>query len=191
MPFQCWSSSSTLRDQQHHKKITRHRWHSLHSRTSGDGRRPDGVTSFSLKGSKALALDATCNDSFSASNLCSTILKTGSASSSAEDLNRRKYYQLVADYEFVPVAVETLGIIGSAGCSLLSDIGRRILRATNEPSQMSYILQQISVAIIRGNTLAMTASSRKYAQELVERHCHSKLRCIVLFYDHDNSNYLI
>ena len=34
MPFQCWSISSTLRDQQHHKKITRHCWPSLHSRTT-------------------------------------------------------------------------------------------------------------------------------------------------------------
>ena len=49
-------------------------------------------------------------------------------------------------------------------------IGRRILRATNDPRQMSYIFQQISVAIIRGNALAITASSRKYVQELVERH---------------------
>ena len=99
-----------------------------------------------------------------------TILNPGSASSAAEDLKRRKYPQLVADFEFVPVAVETSGIIGSAGCSLLTDIGRRISRATNDPHQMSYIFQQISVAIIRGNALAITASSRKYVQELVERH---------------------
>ena len=50
------------------------------------------------------------------------------------------------------------------------DIDRHIPRATNDPHQMSYIFQQISVAIIRGNALAITASSRKYAQELVERH---------------------
>ena len=56
----------------------------------------------------------------------------------------------------------------SAGCSLLSDIDRRISRATNDPRQVSYIFQQISVAIIRGNALAITASSRKYVQELVE-----------------------
>ena len=136
----------------------------------GDGRRPDGVTSFPFKGGKALAWDATCTDSFSASNLYSTILNPGSASSAAEDLKRRKYPQLVADFEFVPVAVETSGIIGSAGCSLLTDIGRRISRATNDPRQVSYIFQQISVAIIRGNALAITASSRKYVQELVERH---------------------
>ena len=134
-----------------------------------DGRRPDGVTSFSFKGGKALAWDATCTDSFSTSHLCSTILNPGSESSAAEDLKRRKYSQLVADFEFVPVAVETSGIIGSAGCSLLTDIGRRITRATNDLRKMSYIFQQISVAIIRGNAQAMTASSRKYGQELVQR----------------------
>ena len=136
----------------------------------GDGRRPDGVTSFPFKGGKALAWDATCTDSFSASNLYSTILNPGSASRAAEDLKRQKYPQLVADFEFVPVAVVTSGIIGSAGCSLLTDIGRRILSSTNDPRQVSYIFQQISVAIIRGNALAITASSRKYVQELVERH---------------------
>ena len=134
----------------------------------GDGRRPDGVTSFPFKGGKAFAWDATCTDSFSTSNLYSTILNPGSASSAVEDLKRQKYSQLVADFEFDPVAVETSGIIGSAGCSLLTDIGRCILRAINDPRQMSYF-QQISVAIIRGNILAMTASSRRYAQELVER----------------------
>ena len=121
----------------------------------GDGRRPDGVTSFPFKGGKALAWDATCTDSFSASNLYSTILNPGSASSATEDLKRQKYPQLVADFEFVPVAVETSGIIGSAGCSLLADVGCRISRATNDPRQVSYIFQQISVAIIRGNALAI------------------------------------
>ena len=67
---------------------------------------------------------------------------------SAEDMKRRKYSQIVADFEFVPVAVETSGIIGKAGCSLVADIGRCISRATNDPRQMSYIFQQISVALI-------------------------------------------
>ena len=120
----------------------------------GDGKRPDEVTPFLLKGGKALAWDATCTDSFSASNLYSTVLNAGSAPSAAEDLKRRKYYQLVADFEFVPVAVETSGIIGSAGCSTIIDIGCRTSRATNDPRHMSYIFQQIS-SIIRGNALAI------------------------------------
>ena len=80
----------------------------------GDSRRPDGMTSFPFKGGKALAWDATCTDSFSTSNLYFTILNAGSASSADKYLNRQKYSQLVADFEFVPVAVETSGIIGSA-----------------------------------------------------------------------------
>ena len=84
----------------------------------GYGRRPDGVTSFPFKCGKALAWDATCTDSFSASNLYSTILNPGSESSAAEYMKRQKYSQLMADFVFVPVAVETSGIIGSAGCCI-------------------------------------------------------------------------
>ena len=101
----------------------------------GDGRRPDEVTLFPFKGGKAMAWDATCTDSFSTSDLYSTIHNPGSASNAAEHLKRLKYSQLVADFEFVPVAVETSGIIGSAGCSLLTGIGFRILRATNDPAR--------------------------------------------------------
>ena len=99
----------------------------------GDGRRPYKVASFPFKGGKAMAWDATSTDSFSASNLYSTILNPGSASIAAEDLKRRKYSQLVADIEFAPVAVEPSVIIESAGCSLLTEIGSRISRATNDP----------------------------------------------------------
>ena len=133
----------------------------------GDSRRPDGVTYFSFKGGKALAWDATCTDSFSTSNLFSAILNPGSASSAAENLKRRKYSLLVAEFEFVLIAVETSGISGSAECFLLADIGCRISKVTNDPRQMSCIFQQISFAIIRGNALPITASSRRYAQELV------------------------
>ena len=98
-----------------------------------DGRIPDEVTSFALICGKALAWDSNSTDSFSASNPHITILNPESASGAAEDLKRRKYPQLVADFEFVPVTVETSGIIGSAGCSLQTDIGRRISRATNDP----------------------------------------------------------
>ena len=104
----------------------------------GDGRRPDGVTSFPFKGGKAFAWDTSCTDLFSTSNLCFIILNPCSASSAAEDLKRRKCSQLVADFEFVSVAVETSGIQSSAGCSLLADNGRRISRATNDPRQISF-----------------------------------------------------
>ena len=93
-----------MRNQQHHHNVT-------------------AVTAFPFKGGKALAWDATCTDSFSASILYATILNLGSASSAAKNLMSGKYYELVADVEFVPVVVETSEIIKSVGCSLLSEIG--------------------------------------------------------------------
>ena len=134
------------------------------------------MTSFPFKVGKALAWDATSTDS-STSSLCSTILYTGSASSAAEDLKRRKYSQRVADFEFVPVAVETSGIIGSAGCSLLTDIGRRILRATNHLRQMSYIFQRISVVIFRCNAQAIVDRSFSFASSSVWNSIPNDVRC--------------
>ena len=101
--------------------------------------------------------------SFSASNLFSTILSPGSASSATEDLKRRKYSQLVADFEYVPMAVEISVIIVPDGCSLLTEIGRSISRAANDPRQTSCIFQQISVAIIKGIALSMLSSLKRYA----------------------------
>ena len=69
----------------------------------GDYRRPDRVTSYHFKGGKTLDMNATCTDSFSTRILYSTIFNPGSASSAAEDLQRRKYSQLVADFEIVPL----------------------------------------------------------------------------------------
>ena len=79
----------------------------------GNGIRPVGVTSFPFKAGKTLAWDATCSDSFSASNLYTTIWNPGSAYGAADYLKRCKYSQNVADVEFVLVAVEMSASIGS------------------------------------------------------------------------------
>ena len=118
VPFQCYPISPTRRDQQHRRKITGNRWPSLHSRTdrsrSGERLKTRWITSLPFKGGKALAWDATCSDSHTASNPYSAILNHGSASIAAEDLKRRKFYQHVADTELVPVAAKTTGIKRSA-----------------------------------------------------------------------------
>ena len=148
MPFQCWSIYPTLRDQPHQKRSLYtaglHSIHSsFHSRTgrprSGRRQKTRWSDIFSLQRWQGNGLGWNFTDSFSTSNLCSTILNPGSASSAAKDLKRRKYSQLVADFELVPVAVETSGIIGSAGCSLLTYIGRRISKATNHSRHVLHL----------------------------------------------------
>ena len=54
----------------------------------GDGKRPDGLMSFPFKGGKAFAWD----DSFSASNLSSTILNPGSAFKRGRGLEEAKIF---------------------------------------------------------------------------------------------------
>ena len=71
----------------------------------------------------------------------------------------------VVELEFVPVAVETSGIIISTAFCLLTEIWGSISRATNDPHQTSSIFQQISVAIIPGNELSTLSSLRRYAQK--------------------------
>ena len=68
---------------------------------------------FFLQRWQGIGLDATCTDSFSTSNLCSTNLNPGSTSSAAEDSKRRKYYHLVADFR---VCSSGCWNIGSAVC---------------------------------------------------------------------------
>ena len=135
-----------------------------------------------IKGGKALAWDDTCTESFSTSHLSSIISNSGTALKRGRGLEETKIFSTCGRLR-----------VCASGCRNIWDhrFSRMLafkcyrpphFEGTNDPLQMSYIFQQISVAIIRGNTLAVTASSRRYAQEFVERHWHSKWRCIILFY---------
>ena len=101
--------------------------------------------------------DAACTESFSNSDLYTTILNLVPASSTVKDVKRRKYSQQEVDVDIVMVAVEMSAIVGSAGFFILADISRRILKDIDDPRLMSYIFQQISVAIIPGDSLATTS----------------------------------
>ena len=52
----------------------------------------------------------------------------------------------------MPVAVETFGACGSQGLNLIKEIGKRISEVTGEKRSTFYLLQNISMAIQRGNT---------------------------------------
>ena len=125
----------------------------------GDGKRPDGITVFPFKQGKSLAWDATCVDTFSSSALIASAINPGSAARAAEDRKRAKYAAL-HDHHFVPIAVETSGVIGPAALSLFKEIGRRIGLATGDTRQTEFLTQRISLAIIRGNAFSLLSSVR-------------------------------
>ena len=51
----------------------------------------------------------------------------------------------------MPVAVETLGSWGTIGHNFIKDLGKLIRANTKEPKSTSYIFQEISIAIQKGN----------------------------------------
>src|SRR6218665_1815563 len=74
-----------------------------------DGKRPDGATLVSWARGKYIAWDFTAIHTCAASYLHLSSSVPGGAAEHAADRKRNKYAILPASYEFVPIAVETLG----------------------------------------------------------------------------------
>ena len=67
-------------------------------------------------------------------------------------------YKDLTNYYFVPVAVETFGAWGSQGLKLIKEIGRKICDVTGEKRSTFYLLQNISMAIQRGNAACIVGT---------------------------------
>ena len=76
----------------------------------------------------------------------------------AKQRKHSKYSHLDATNHLVPIATETLGAIGDEGRSFFKELGRRIKATTQEQQSHQYVLQRVSVAIQRGNAVAILGS---------------------------------
>merc|ERR1712121_201775 len=117
----------------------------------GDGKRPDGITLFTFKSGKSLIWDATCSCTFCPSNIVSSAILPGSAAASADTSKITKYSSLTDRYIFSPFAVETSGVIGPLSLDFIKNIGRKAAQERREPRESEWILQRISLAVVRGN----------------------------------------
>ena len=117
-----------------------------------DGKRPDGLTLTTWKSGRNLIWDVTVADTLCQSyvNQCSKL--AGAAADLREDNKNSKYKELAENYCFVPVGIETLGAWGTEGHKLVKQIGEKVAEETGEKRATSYLFQQISIAIQRGNS---------------------------------------
>ena len=60
---------------------------------------------------------------------------------------------LAAHYDFVPVAVETMGSWSDNAILFIKSLGKRLTEATGDRQETFYLLQRISVAIQRCNAI--------------------------------------
>ena len=77
--------------------------------------------------------DATCPDTLAPSHSSLAIREAGAVAADAEFKKHQKYAHLDSSHLFVPVAVETLGVLGVEARALFKDIERRIFSVTQEP----------------------------------------------------------
>ena len=123
--------------------------------SSSDRSRPDGLSMTPWSQGQFLVWDATCVDSFCKSNLPKTCLEAGAAAIHAEKEKHKSYGFLGNSYHFVPVAVETSGTFGPEAKSFFRDLGARIKHASGDKMAHNFLIQRISVAIQRGNCMAI------------------------------------
>lgn len=120
-----------------------------------DGKRPDGLTLVPWQRGRCLLWDATCVSTFAASHLRYTIKSAGSAAENAAKFKHTKYSALEPTYDFVPVAVETAGPWGSEALGLFKELGRRLRERGLDPRSGSWLVQQVSIAVQRGNAASI------------------------------------
>lgn len=120
-----------------------------------DVKRPDGVTSYPWSRGRPLISDVTVVNSIASTYLNATSLTSGAAADQAERNKHNNYIDLKATYNFTPLAFETFGAIGPETAIFLKKLGKLMKKNTGEPRSLDYLLQRVSIAIQRGNSICI------------------------------------
>ena len=123
-----------------------------------DGKRPDGVTLVPWKNGKSLIWDATCSDTLAQSYRAAATSGTGAVAAGAETRKLTKYDSLAPSHTILPVAIESLGVIGPISMAFFKDLSRRMRQRSGEVKAHQYLLQRLSVAVQRGNAISVLSS---------------------------------
>jgi len=122
-----------------------------HSLYGCNDKRPDGATQIPWKRGPCLAWDATCPNTYAQSYVQANSRKAGSAATGAELKKLKKYQDISAGVDFIPVAIDSSGVWGQHAMKLISKIGRRLSEVSHEQRSTSFLRQRLSVVVQRGN----------------------------------------
>ena len=120
-----------------------------------DGKRPDGLTMVPWVQGRSLIWDFTCPDTLAPSHLQSSAASAGSAAEGAERRKTAKYRSLAMAYDFVPIAVPTLGSCGPEATSFFAALGSRLCRESGDMRAACLFRQRVSLAVQRGNAASV------------------------------------
>ena len=102
-----------------------------------------------------LVWDATCTNTFAESSVNDSAVEAGSAAAKAEISKRAKYPDMVRNYKFEPIAIETSGVYGPSTKIIIQEIGNRISQKSGDKREAMWLKQRLSIAIQRGNALSI------------------------------------
>jgi hypothetical protein len=100
-----------------------------------------------------LIWDVTVTDTLATSYTNISPVSAGEVAERAAEQKMLKYADLARNYTFVPIALETLGPMNTAGMELVRCIGRRIAAITSDSRETSFLKQRLSVALQRYNAV--------------------------------------
>lgn len=120
-----------------------------------DGKRPDGITSYPWSRGRPLLWDVTVVNTIASGYLNGTSFTSGSAADEAERRKHSNYIDLKCNYNFTPLAFETLGAVGPETMSFLKKLGKLMKKNTGETRSLDHLLQRVSIAIQRGNAICI------------------------------------
>ena len=132
------------------------------------GKRPDGMSIIPWTSGCLLVWDATCSDTFAASNIHAAVTEVGPVAAQAEMNKISKYSHLDSFYLFVPVAIKMCGPFGPKVREFFRDVGRRVKRATQEENANEYLTQRIAVAVQRGNAASVLGTTGNQQNGLID-----------------------
>ena len=125
----------------------------LHGLLRVDDKRPDGLTLIPWRESNCLVWNVSVADTTATSYLAATATVAGSAAESAAVRKEMKYAELSNSYHLFPIAIESHGPLNNKATSFLSDLGRRIIISTSDARETNFLLQRISVSLLRFNAV--------------------------------------
>ena len=130
----------------------------------GSDKRVDGCTLIPWQRERSMTWDVTIPDTLAHSHLPRTSAVSGAAAEEASLRKISKYTGVRQRYDFVAIAIESLGPINEDGSIFLREIGKRLTTISGDPRKTSFLLQRISVTLQRYNAIAFRGSFQEVSR---------------------------